>query len=168
VHSKFHTKAGIPSGHTKRAYHGAYQEVYSMWHIVGHSKRVSPWGIPMEEYQDGKPCVYTMFYIPRCIPSGHIMGVYQAVHSMFYTKASIPSGHTKRAYHGACQEVYSMWHTAGHTKSEWPWGIPRGIPRGHTDGGIPRGHSMCVYNVVYSMVHTKGAYQVGIPSVYTK
>jgi hypothetical protein len=102
--------------------------------------------------------------IPRGIPSGHTKVVYEVLYSKFHTKAGIPSGHTKRAYHGACQEVSSMWPTARHTKGECPWGIPReayqgGIPTEVYLEGIP-----CVYNILYSKVHTKRAYQWGTPS----
>jgi hypothetical protein len=82
------------------------------------------------------------------------MCVYQVMPSMFYTKASIPSGHTKRAYHGAYQEVYSVWHTVGHNKMDWPWGIPReayqeGIPGEHTKRAYRVGILRGIFNVAY-------------------
>jgi hypothetical protein len=171
---------GTPRGLFNVAYCRAYEGVMAMGHNERHTNRAYGRRHTKRAYHLCIQCCIFQGSFQGGIPMVHTMRVYQVMHSMFYTKASIPSGHTKRAYHGAYQEVYSVWHTVGHTKMDWPWGIPReayqeGIPRGAFQEGIPCGHTKrCIQCGILNSIpsgddqgayrgrHTKRAYIVCI------
>jgi hypothetical protein len=97
MHSMFYTKASIPSGHTNRAYHGAYHEVYSVWRTVGHTKMDCPWGLPREAYQEGIPRGAYQESIPWGTPRGLFNVVYCQAYEGGMAKVNTER-HTKRAY----------------------------------------------------------------------
>jgi hypothetical protein len=145
-----HTKWGIPKGiqlgHTELG--------ITRRHTVGVYER----SVYQGSYQEG-----ILWGITRGI--GH--GAYRRRHTKAEYRKAIREAHKGTNLVGisrAYETVHSVDIPMGHTKRAYLGCIQSSVFQGTYQGGIPSGHTMCVYKVVYSKVHTKWAYHGHIPS----